>query len=46
MIDGSLDGEMLDEPVTLLVEEGNVIEISGGSVSEDLISRWIQLDPR
>ena len=39
VIDGSLDGKMLDEPVTLLVEEGNVIEISGGSVSEELISK-------
>ena len=29
----------MDEPVTLLVEDGNVIEISGGSVSEDLISK-------
>ena len=39
VIDGSLDGEIVDEPVVLLVENGNVINISGGGHAESMISK-------
>ena len=39
VIDGSLDGVILDEPITLLVENGNVINISGGQHAENMISK-------
>ena len=39
VIDGSLDGVLLDDPVTLLVEDGIVIEISGGASADELISK-------
>ena len=36
VIDGSWEGKMLEEPITFLVEEGAVVNISGGEAAENI----------
>jgi leucyl aminopeptidase (aminopeptidase T) len=38
VIDGAWEGNMLEEPVTFIVEEGDVVEVSGGKLAEEIIS--------
>ncbi len=38
VIDGSWEGRMLEEPLTMLVEGGFVVDISGGDIADEIAS--------
>ena len=38
VIDGSWEGRMLEEPLKMLVEEGLVVDISGGDIADEIAS--------
>ena len=38
VIDGSWEGRMLEEPLTLKVEDGVVVDVSGGEIADQMIS--------
>ena len=38
VIDGSWEGRMLEEPLTLKVEDGVVVDVSGGEIADQIIS--------
>ena len=38
VIDGSWEGRMLEEPLTMLVEKGLVVDISGGDIADEIAS--------
>ena len=38
VIDGSWEGRMLEEPLTLKVEDGAVVDVSGGEIADEIIS--------
>ena len=38
VIDGSWEGRMLEEPLKMLVEEGLVVDVSGGDIADEIAS--------
>ena len=40
IIDGSWDGEILDEPISILIEDGLVTDVTGGEAAEQINKRF------